>query len=339
MVTLVCSYDRTQVNYCESIGLGLVGAAGVVASPCVVLVSPHNYRQRQQFFSSFPNVQVHPLLFPFEDLDASYLRMLMGLDSGKVPLYEGVLMALLRRVQRSGRRPTWTDFLTLIANAGFTPAQMQPLQQRVDMLAGLVMESDINKESTAHNATSCISLLSSLQPGSLVICDLTDPLLGPEDANAIFSVVSQLFVGSHATYDKLLVLDEAHKYLQVEGPLSKTLLTTVRQMRHCGCRVVLSTQSPSDIPREFLELCSLAVMHNASLLLSLSHCGVGECLVFDPHASSRLGSEVGGAVGNCIKARIRPRLTMDAGSSIRTATTLDRDTPGEGKERERERET
>ncbi|GIQ93097.1 hypothetical protein KIPB_017323, partial [Kipferlia bialata] len=62
------------------------------------------------------------------------------------------------------------------------------------------------------------------------------------------------------------------------------------------CRVVLSTQSPKDIPQEFLELCSLTVMHrmfsptwakhlcqslylgmdSTELLDAVSSCGVGE---------------------------------------------------------------
>ncbi|GIQ92867.1 hypothetical protein KIPB_016898, partial [Kipferlia bialata] len=73
MVTLVCSYDRTQLNYCESIGLALPGPTWVVASRCIVLASPFNFRQRQHFFRSQPNVEVRPLLFPFQDLDAAYL--------------------------------------------------------------------------------------------------------------------------------------------------------------------------------------------------------------------------------------------------------------------------
>ncbi|GIQ81721.1 hypothetical protein KIPB_002725 [Kipferlia bialata] len=335
MVSLVCSYDRTQHNYCESIGLALAGPAGVTASPAVVLVSPSNYRQRQAFFRSLPHVQVVPLLFPFQQLDAAYLRMLMGLDGAKQPLYAGVLMSLLRKVQRSGASPTWDQFLSLIEGARFSRDQMNPLNQRLEMLAGLVLESRVNAD--VAGSASCMSVLASLQPGSLVICDLTDPMVAPEDANAIFSVVSQLFVGCHASFDKMLVLDEAHKYLKVAGPLVDTMLTTVRQMRHYGCRVVLSTQSPADIPQEFLELCSLTVIHrffsptwanhlckclhlgmdSHELLEAVSQCGVGECLLFDPHASNILGQELGASEGTCVKARIRPRLTLDAGSSMR----------------------
>ncbi|GIQ91837.1 hypothetical protein KIPB_015269, partial [Kipferlia bialata] len=111
-------------------------------------------------------------------LDAAYLRMMMGLEGNKQPLYAGVLMGLLRDVQRSGRRPSWADFLGLIKKAGFSRDQSGPLQQRVEMLEGLVLESGSN--ASLAGASSYTSLMAEIEPGSLVICDLTDPMLSPD---------------------------------------------------------------------------------------------------------------------------------------------------------------
>ena len=70
---------------------------------------------------------------------------------------------------------------------------------------------------------------------------------------------------------KLAVFDEAHKYLQnsTMDELSGTIVSTVRQMRHNGVRVVVSTQSPKTLPPELLELVSVTSRMNRAGLVSL----------------------------------------------------------------------
>ena len=40
-----------------------------------------------------------------------------------------------------------------------------------------------------------------------------------------------------------------------------SLLTVIRQQRHLGTRVVVSTQEPTVVPTKFLDLCSFVVVH------------------------------------------------------------------------------
>lgn len=60
-----------------------------------------------------------------------------------------------------------------------------------------------------------------------------------------------------------MVFDEAHKYLSPTGsdPLSSTIVHLIRQMRHHGIRIAISSQSPRTLPPELLELASMVLMH------------------------------------------------------------------------------
>ena len=72
------------------------------------------------------------------------------------------------------------------------------------------------------------------------------------------------FISSNVKHPQLIVFDEAHKYLcgsSINDALSKTIVSTVRQMRHSGTRVVVSTQSPLTIPPELRELVTIASLH------------------------------------------------------------------------------
>lgn len=100
-------------------------------------------------------------------------------------------------------------------------------------------------------------------PGTVIIADLTDPMLDPESANGIFQVLLEQFRDTDVPYGKLCVFDEAHKYLSGAKSLGLTnaIVDTVRQMRHYGMRVAISTQSPVALPPEVLELTTIAILH------------------------------------------------------------------------------
>jgi DNA helicase HerA-like ATPase len=133
--------------------------------------------------------------------------------------------------------------------------------------------------------------------------------------------------------EKLVCLDEAHKYLEEKSSaLSRTLVDIVRQMRHLGMRIAISTQSPLVIPGEMLELVSVAIVHrffsrdwfhhlkrkiplDDAAFACITKLEPGEALVFAPSAlldEEDYAKEMGQLI---TKIRIRPRLTMDGGRS------------------------
>ena len=122
--------------------------------------------------------------------------------------------------------------------------------------------------------------------------------------------------------------------------LTESLLSVIRQQRHFGVRVIISTQEPTVSPR-LMDLCSMTVVHRFTSPewfnvlrrhISMSHekndseelfkrilnLRVGEALLFVPSAllmradrgsPSRLGSDL-------LQAKVRKRFTWDGGKSI-----------------------
>ena len=94
-----------------------------------------------------------------------------------------------------------------------------------------------------------------LESGHLVVADLTDPMLSPDEANGIFQVLLEQFRNCHLKgVGKVVAFDEAHKYLagnksgsEGKDGLSAAIVNTVRLMRHEGIRVLISTQSPKRV--------------------------------------------------------------------------------------------
>lgn len=135
--------------------------------------------------------------------------------------------------------------------------QTGPLELRLSLLESVVKEAAENRELPQTD------LKSIFKDGlSLVVVDLTDPMLSAAEANGIFQVLLGMFMQIKG--QKLVVLDEAHKYLDTSSPLSSAIVTGVRQMRHHGLRVVISTQSPKTISSEILDLSTFIMIHRFS---------------------------------------------------------------------------
>ena len=125
--------------------------------------------------------------------------------------------------------------------------------------------------------------------------------------------------------------------------LTESLLRVIRQQRHYGARVIISTQEPTISPR-LIDLCSITVIHRfsspewfdvlrrhifildeqrgngggkAELFKSIRDLRTGEALVFAPSAVVREeGKEEWRKVSEgVLKVRVRKRLTWDGGTS------------------------
>ena len=284
MTSLVFHYDQNQRNGCEAIGVvepsdGLRAfVAGMQrdasAAPLdpptlprdkmLVLVSPSNFQERKAFYGQTygPKVRVEPLLFSWSKLSAKQLKCLMRINEGDNQLYVSTMLSLLRGFQRQQRRPAFAAFCTQIEQTCSLSSQNGPLRQRLALLEALMQESAINQEFHGIGGDLC-----GMEEGMLVVADLTDPLLSPEEANGIFEVLLDQFRSDHVCGSteggKLLVLDEAHRYVSGADSdgLSRSIVDAVRLMRHEGLRVAISTQSPKVLAPELLELVSLMLIH------------------------------------------------------------------------------
>ena len=186
-----------------------------------------------------------------------------------------------------------------------------------------------------------------------MVADLTDPLLSADEACGIFEVLLGQFTRkSCGTVGKVVVFDEAHKYLHNSGPgcagLQNAIVETVRQMRHKSIRVLISTQSPLTMPPELLELASVTILHQFQSSdwctylagkVTLPHNGFEQIKRLKPGQALVLSAKIGlngsGAAQDieengdsyddddndqqvkvsCLKLNIRKRLTEDLGAS------------------------
>ena len=276
MSSLVFHYDQNQFNLCEIIDivdpsdqlcsffadLGH-GVPTLPRNKMLVVVSPTNYHQRKAFYG--PDVQVVPLLFTWDQLSAQQIKCLMRLNDGDNQLYVSTMLSLMRSFQRNQTMPPFQEFLTQIHETCSVRGQSGPLGQQLKLLEGFMKESKDNKE--FHNLNIGGDLLSLLQDGMMVVADLTDPYLSPEEANGIFQVLLDQFrshiVCGNSGGGKLLILDEVHRYISGSDSdgLSKSIVDTVRLIRHEGLRVAISTQSPKVLAPELLELVSIMMIH------------------------------------------------------------------------------
>ena len=271
MSALVMHFDSNPATACEAATLTLPieygtpvvrAAAARLALPrdkMVVLVSPSFYAQRRAFYG--PEFDVRPLLLRWSDLTAQQLRTLMRLNDADAQLYVALLLDLLRKYQRAGGVPAFGEFMAEAKEVCASSTQQRgPLEQRLRLLAAVIMESDINAGLTSVGA----DLASTVAAGTLVVVDLTDPLLAPGEANGVFQVLLEQYRGTQlGGAGKIVVMDEAHRYMAGDAAdgLSAAIVNTVRVMRHEGMRVVISSQSPLALAPELLELTSLALLH------------------------------------------------------------------------------
>ena len=284
MTSLVFHYDQNQRNGCEAIGVvepsdglralvaGMQRDAGAAPlepptlprDKMLVLVSPSNFQERKAFYAQTygPTVRVEPLLFSWSKLSAKQLKCLMRINAGDNQLYVSTMLSLLRGFQRQQHRPPFAAFCSQIEKKCAFAGQNGPLRQRLALLEALMQESATNQAFLGTGGDLC-----AMQEGMLVVADLTDPLLSPDEANGIFEVLLDQFrsdqVCGGSEGGKLLVLDEAHRYVSGADSdgLSRSIVDAVRLMRHEGLRVAISTQSPKVLAPELLELVSLMLIH------------------------------------------------------------------------------
>ncbi|KAG9033499.1 hypothetical protein FS837_002444 [Tulasnella sp. UAMH 9824] len=199
--------------------------------------------------------------------------------SGEPPLYVQIILTLLREL---GEEFNYTEFkrqLDLKAK-DFNPAQTTGYKQRISLL-----ESFVTTEKTKNR----------FKAGQLTMIDLTDPFIDRAGACSLFEIVTRLFIRAKVDSGKVLVVDEAHKYLTRDKGshvLTGTLLSIVRQQRHLGIRLIMSTQEPTVIPPALLDLCSITIMHRFSSVGWFDH--------LSKHVSSDFGSEAFDSTGQAI---------------------------------------
>ncbi|KAH8801975.1 hypothetical protein DL96DRAFT_1634713 [Flagelloscypha sp. PMI_526] len=234
---------------------------GIQTPRGVVYVSPAALTSMEKVYSSLGSeVTVKPLKFSEDEMDAQSFRTLMAIGNtlGNIPLYMQIVLNILREL---GDTFTYSKFRTKLKvyEKDFSDQQMGPLKQRLALL-----KSFITTEKQPDR----------FHKGQLTIVDLSDPFIDPNLAASLFKIVVRLFIRKDLDTGKVLVVDEAHKYLSStihDTGLTRALLRLIREQRHLGLRVIISTQEPTIVPPVLIDLCSIAILHRFSALSWWTH--------------------------------------------------------------------
>ncbi|KAF8539146.1 hypothetical protein BDD12DRAFT_839363 [Trichophaea hybrida] len=329
--------SRETFRPCEAAFLSLRGQQfpnQPAVSTVTVLVSPSNFHALSRSYSQIPGVNVRKLKLLAKDLHVSSLLTLMSCDrKASAPLYMGQVTKVLRDMAEAATAGfDYIDFKARLQALDLTRDQRMPLDQRLDLLESFL---DLNHSDPCFD----------FGPGSLTVVDLSCPFVDENTACVLFNICIGVYLGSESSdKGRIIAVDEAHKYM-TDTPASKVLtdrlLSVIREQRHYGVRVIISTQEPTISPR-LMDLSSATIIHrftspewynilrthisvfqgNADdgmdLFDHIIALDVGQALIFAPSAfvayqdeemPRKLNSEL-------VKVAVRKRVTWDGGRSV-----------------------
>jgi DNA phosphorothioation-dependent restriction protein DptH len=274
----------------------------------VLLVPAAKLAERQQ---EYPDLEVLPLTFAASELKAVHWKFLMG-AVGSSSMYIRQIHLIMKKLR---------DRLTLegLREEVEQAAMSDHLKDLARMR--LVFASEYIDDSRR--------LSDIIRPGRLIIVDIRDEFIEKDEALGLFVVLLQIF--SEATYqgqtfNKLVVFDEAHKYIESQDLVSG-LIEVVREMRHKGTSILVASQDPPSVPISLIELSSQIILHRSnspawlkhiqkanSALNNLtpekmSHLGAGEAYIWSARATDE------GFTRGAVKIRCRPRVTRHGGDT------------------------
>ncbi|KAJ5699621.1 hypothetical protein N7536_002634 [Penicillium majusculum] len=304
--------------------------------PLRVLVSPTNLSNLRGMYSQIPNIEIQPFKLQPKHLNISMMLSLMSVSqSSGTPLYMAQVTRILREMaMESGGYFDYSDFRGRLNKLKLDRSQTPFLYQRLDLLDSYL--------DLAGTGTSDYFI-----DGGVTILDLSCPFVDQSTACILFRIAIDLFLYAHPSRGKMIVADEAHKYMAdtlAAKALTETFLTIIRQQRHLGVRIIISTQEPTISP-QLIDLCSLTIIHRFTSpewyktiekhvpmggekaphqadsarkgLSRVARLRTGEAIVFA--SSAHLVGEDGNLMNTqheTFKVMIRKRITWDGGRSI-----------------------
>ncbi|KAF7981653.1 hypothetical protein HWV62_32764 [Athelia sp. TMB] len=308
---------------CEAAWVGVPTFQGVRTPPVRVFVAPSSLNTMRAVYAPLGDgVVVEPLLFNEAELDAEAFLSMMGVTgSERAPLYIQIILSILREL---GENYTYSEFNRRLEERmeDFSPAQIAGLEQRMALL-----QSFIEKEKEEQPRPR-------FEAGQLTIIDLSDPFIDPASACGLFEFVTRLFVRADVGTGKVLLVDEAHKYLSATkgtNGLTKSLLAITRQQRHLAMRVLISAQEPTVVHPSLLDLCTVTILHRFQSPSWLDHLAkhvsgdvsrkdafdkTGEAVILAPSGLDAKGGLLRQLGRRYCCVKIRKRVTADGGASI-----------------------
>lgn len=285
------------------------GAVPIAVDDVRVLVPPDLVGERA---AEFPDLDVRPLFLGANELRLDDWKLLMGIEGGD-QMYSKAMSGIFRELRN---RITVGALDAAIERSDLSTSQKRIAQIRLNFARPYISETGSASE---H-----------LIPGRLLVIDLRDELIESDEALALFMILLGRFSQAEwngGRFNKLIVFDEAHKYME-QPKLTNKIVETVREMRHKGTSVVIASQNPPSVPREVIELSSVVVVHRFTAPTWLDHIKKANSDFADagllPSQLTNLSSGEAYVWSTGSKVfrrpqlvRVRPRLTKHGGGTIR----------------------
>jgi hypothetical protein len=275
----------------------------------VLLLAPAD--QVSQRREEYPGIEVKPLTFSSSELQVAHWRFLMGAVGN-----QSAYIRQITRIMRAHRNNLSLSAIRQgVADSGLPDHLKQLARERLDLASDYIDDS--------------ARLTSLVRPGRLIIVDLRDELIEKDEALGLFVVLMQLFAEARygeRHFNKLVVFDEAHKYIDSPDLLAG-LVETVREMRHKGMSVLVASQDPPSVPISLIELSDHIIMHKFTSPAWLKHLQKANAALsnLSPERMSRLkpgeaylwASKATDAAltHSALRLQCRPRVTKHGGGT------------------------
>lgn len=199
---------------------------------------------------SWEGIRVERIAYHSPSISAAQWQLLMGVVSEKPKLYQGVINQTLREC-RASKTP-----ITLgVIRDGIQQSSL-PQEEKNEALTRLKLAAEFIDDDVPE-------VNEWLKRGRMVIVDLRDEFLEKNEALSQVIIMMQKFADQKdvdgSDLQKLITLDEAHKYLQ-DAVLVEYLTEIIREMRHKATSILIASQDPLFIPAMIIELCRFVIL-------------------------------------------------------------------------------
>lgn len=238
LTALVFHYDSFT-----SMAGGQVSEAAYLCSsglPVRVLVSPTNLAAMKNLYSNMPGLPpgcagptVNPLFLHERYLNAERLMTLMAAGSvdGPMPLYLQTALQILREMileRQSESGIDYADFKRRILDKNLSPGQLAPLSLRLDLLESFLdfAKSPRFGGDSKKTRKKTKEIDWTHDPGTITIVDLSCPFVDSDTACSLFEMYLGVFLEQKMDIGRVIVLDEAHKVLDLSFSFSLPFSST-----------------------------------------------------------------------------------------------------------------
>ncbi len=232
------------------------GAHPEAVGEVVVIVPEGTLAERR---AEYAGLEVEPLLLAPSELSLNDWQLLMGLKTAD-QMYAKAMAQTFRDLRGN---VTIEALENAIESSDLTSQQKKFARQRITFVKEWI-------------STTGGSVSRHVRPGRLTIVDLRDELIQEDDALSLFMVMlnrfAQVRTTDGRTFNKMIVFDEAHKYMNNQR-LTDAIEKTIREMRHKGTTIVLASQDPPSLPTQIIALSSAVIAHKFTSPQWLDHLG------------------------------------------------------------------